>query len=81
MNRVLWRLAAVAFSLGLASCGEPEQVVAYKQGKYQGKPDTRSWDNEPLAGGPKWAKGDRASWENQIKERQLAQHEHKRIYQ
>ena len=69
---------------GLAACGEPEQVVVYKQGKYQGKPDTRSWDNEPLAQefrGGTWKKGDRASWEEQIKNRQLAQHEHKRIYQ
>jgi hypothetical protein len=31
--------------------------------------------------GGKWTKGDRASWEEQIKNRQLAQHEHKRIYQ
>ena len=73
--------AALAAALGLAACGESEQVVVYKQGKYQGKPDARPWDNEPLAGGGKWAKGDRASWETQIKERQLAQHEHKRIYQ
>ena len=45
---------------------------------------TAPWDNEPpvaeLRGG-KWTKGDRASWEDQIKQRQLAQHEHKRIYQ
>jgi hypothetical protein len=57
--------------------------VVYKQGKYQGKPDTRAWDNAPLASeqrGGKWTKGDRASWETDIKNRQLAQHEHKRIY-
>ena len=74
-------LLAVIAVFGLVACGEPDQVVVYKQGKYQGKPDTRSWDNEPLAGGPRWTKGDRASWETQIKTRQLAQHEHKRIYQ
>jgi hypothetical protein len=34
-----------------------------------------------MAGGPKWTKGDRNSWEDQIKKRQLAQHEHRRIYQ
>jgi hypothetical protein len=69
---------------GLAACGEQEQVVVYKQGKYQGKPDARPWDNEPAAAelrGTKWTKGNRESWEEQIKTRQLAQHEHRRIYQ
>ena len=83
MNRAALALAALAV-LGLAGCGESEQVVVYKQGKYQGKPDTRSWDNAPQAAeqrGGKWTKGDRASWEADIKNRQLAQHEHKRIYQ
>ncbi len=75
---------AVLAALGLAACGESEQVVVYKQGKYQGKLDGRPWDNAPLAAeqrGGKWNKGDRGSWEEQIKNRQLAQHEHKRIYQ
>lgn len=77
-------VAAAAAALGVAGCGESEQVIVYKQGKYQGKPDTRPWDNEPLAQeyrGGKWAKGNRTSWEEQIKQRQLAQHEDKRIYQ
>jgi hypothetical protein len=69
---------------GLAACGEREQVVVYKQGKYQGKPDGLPWNSDSpvveLRGG-KWTKGDRNSWEEQIKNRQLAQHEHKRIYQ
>ena len=43
--------------------------------------DTAAWNNEPLTGGPKWSKGDRNSWEEQIKRRQLAQHEDRRIYQ
>ncbi len=74
---------ALGLATGLAGCGEKEQVVVYKQGKYQGKPDARPWDNDPLvlAGSGKWSKGDRASWETQIKTRQLGQHEHKRIYQ
>lgn len=82
MNRALLGAALVA-ALLVAGCGEPDQVVVYKQGKYQGKPDTRAWDNAPPAAelrGGKWAKGDRASWETDIKNRQLAQHEHKRIY-
>ncbi len=69
---------------GLAACGERDQVVVYKQGKYQGKPDGLPWNSEsPVAElrGGKWTKGDRSSWEDQLKQRQLAQHEHKRIYQ
>ena len=79
MMRVAFLLAAV---LALGACGEKEQVVVYKQGKYQGKPDNRSWDNEsPVAElrGGKWTKGDRSSWEESIKQRQLAQHEYQRI--
>jgi hypothetical protein len=79
--RVALLLLISAF--GLAGCGEKEQVVVYKQGKYQGKPDNRSWDNAPLAAefrGGSWKQGDRASWEEGIKQRQLAQNEYKRIY-
>ena len=82
--RRAWLGAAMIAALFLAGCGEPEQVVVYKQGKYQGKLDGNAWDNAPLAAeqrGGNWTKGDRASWEAQIKNRQLAQHEHKRIYQ
>jgi hypothetical protein len=69
-------------AFALVACGEKEQVVVYKQGKYQGKPDNRSWNNEPpvaeLRGG-KWTKGDRTSWEETVKQRQLAQDEYQRI--
>ena len=78
------RLLLILAVFGLAACGEETQVVNYKQGKYQGKPDARSWDNEPLVAefrGGKWTKGNRESWEEAIKNRQLAQHEHRRIYQ
>ena len=84
MKRGLLLLSALALVLGLGACGERDQVVVYKQGKYQGKPDTQPWNNDPpiaeLKGG-KWSKGSQASWEESIKQRQLAQHEHKRIYQ
>jgi major membrane immunogen (membrane-anchored lipoprotein) len=72
----------VAAALALGACGEKEQVVVYKQGKYQGKPDNRSWDNEsPVAElrGGKWTKGDRTSWEDSIRQRQLGQNEYQRI--
>ena len=79
--RKVYLLIAV---LGLVACGESEQVVVYEQGKYKGKKDGLPWDNEPVVTelrGGKWTKGNRESWEESIKNRQLAQHEHKRIYQ
>jgi hypothetical protein len=79
------RLALLlAAALFIAGCGEKEQVVVYKQGKYQGKPDNRSWDNDPPVAellGSKWNKGDRMSWEEAIKQRQLTQNEYRRIGQ
>ena len=39
--RTAWlAVFAVAAALVLAGCGERPQVINYKQGKYQGKPDT-----------------------------------------
>lgn len=71
----------VAAALGAAGCMEVEQTASVqKQGKYQGKPDTKSWDNAPLAyGNSKWNKGDKASWENQLKTRSSGQNEYVRI--
>ena len=78
-------LVMVLAAFGLAACGEREQVVQPQSEKrYQGKRDGKPWDNDsPVAElrGGKWTKGNQASWEDQIKQRQLAQHEHKRIYQ
>jgi hypothetical protein len=82
MRKLLMVAAAFGLAAGLAACGEAEQVVVYKQGKYQGKPDGLPWNSEPVAyAGTKWTKGNRESWEEAIKQRQLGQHEHKRIYQ
>ena len=79
--RTLCLLASILIlGFTLTGCGEKEQVVVYKQGKYQGKPDGRPWDNEPLAyGSAKWTKGDHTSWENEIKARNDSQNENKRI--
>jgi hypothetical protein len=76
-------LVLAVFGIALVGCGEgDQQIVVYKQGKYQGKPDGLPWNSEPLAyESAKWTKGDKVSWETQIKNRQLGQHEHKRIYQ
>ena len=80
MRKLLLIVTLAGLAGGLAGCGEKEQVVVYKQGKYQGKPDGRPWDNDPLAyGSAKWTKGDRASWETQIKTRNDSQNENKRV--
>jgi len=73
--------AAVLVALGLGACGERDQVTVYKQGKYQGKPDTKPWENDSTVNpypGSKWNKGDKASWESAVKTRNLAQNEYTR---
>lgn len=50
MRKVLAAALAGVFALGLAACGERPQVVNYKQGTYQGKPDTQPWSNAPYNG-------------------------------
>jgi hypothetical protein len=62
-------LAAVA-AVTLTACGERPQVVQYKQGTYQGKPDTPPYDAQ--------FKGNRQEWENAIKTRNQGQNEYKR---
>ena len=78
-------LLIAAFLLGLAACGEREQVVEQQSEKrYQGKHDGKPWDNAPLAQefrGSTWNKGDPKSWEERVKQRQLSQDEYKRIDQ
>jgi hypothetical protein len=81
MKKILFLLVA-AYMVG--ACAEREQVVEQKpaEKRYQGKNDTKPWDNDPLAyGSGKWSKGDRASWENEIKTRQQSQNEDRRINQ
>lgn len=72
---------AVVLAMGLGACGEREQVIVYKQGKYQGKPDTKPWENGPgtsLYTTSKWNQGDKTSWESAVKARNLAQNEYNR---
>ena len=73
--------AALLVSVALGACGERDQVTVYKQGKYQGKPDTKPWENDPGASlytSSKWNKGDKTSWESAVKTRNLAQNEYTR---
>ena len=80
MKKILFLLVA---AFALSACGERQQLIEpTSEKRYQGKRDTKPWENEPLAyGSAKWSKGDRASWETQIKTRQNGQNEDKRIYQ
>ncbi len=73
--------AALLVAFGIAACGEREQVIVYKQGKYQGKPDTRPWENDPAASlytTSKWDKGDKTGWETAVRTRNLSQNEYTR---
>jgi len=80
-RRLLITGAALIFAFGLGACGERDQVTVYKQGKYQGKPDTKPWENDPAAAiytTSKWDKGSKTGWESAVKTRNLAQNEYTR---
>lgn len=70
-RRLAVGLAGAALALAVAGCGEQPQVVQYKQGTYQGKPDT-----PPYAAAP--YNGNQQAWENAIRTRQQNQNEYKR---
>ena len=55
----------------LSACGERRQVVVFKQGTYQGKPDTPPYQNPPF-------NGDRAAWERALATRAQFQNEYNR---
>ncbi len=63
---------AAGAALALSACGERPQVITYKQGSYQGKPDTPPWN------GAQWG-GNKQQWENAIHQRAQDQNEYKRI--
>ena len=65
-------LLAAAAALMLAGCGERPQVINYKQGTYQGKPDTPAFANAPF-------NGNRQQYENAINTRTQNQHEYGRL--
>ena len=72
-RRAAWlMIGASAFALALAGCGERPQVINYKQGKYQGKPDTPSWSNPPF-------NGNQQQWEHEIDTRNQEQNEYVRL--
>ena len=72
MKGLLAVIAAFGLAAGLSACGEPDQVVTYKQGKYQGKPDTPAYANAPF-------NGNRQQYENTINTRTQSQNEYVRL--
>lgn len=80
-RKFLVAAAALVVTAGLAGCGEDEQVILYKQGKYQGKADSRPWDNDAgavVGSTSKWTKGDKSGWETALKARAQNQNEYTR---
>jgi len=71
MRNILTVVMAGCFAL-VAGCGEKPQVIVYKQGQYQGKPDKQPWDNAQF-------KNDQMVWEKAIKARNESQNEYVRI--
>jgi major membrane immunogen (membrane-anchored lipoprotein) len=71
MKRALIIVFAAVLPMLVAACGESTDVTVYKQGKYQGKPDTAPWDNAQF-------KGDKVAWETAIKKRNEGQNEYSR---
>jgi hypothetical protein len=71
MTRVAALIPLVSLLLGIAACSERPQVVNYKQGTYQGKPDTPPYQGAPY-------NGDKAAWERAVATRAQAQNEYKR---
>ncbi len=68
------RKLAAAAALGVlvlmfAGCGD--KPVVYKQGQYQGKPDSKPWDNAEF-------KGNQVEWEKAVKTRTQGQDEYTR---
>lgn len=73
MRRILAIVIAAVLPWIVAGCGESTDVTVYKQGRYQGKPDTTPWDKD----GP--FKGDQAAWERAVKARNQGQNEYVRV--
>lgn len=71
MRTLLMASVVAVAAAGLAGCGEKQSVTVYKQGQYQGKPDTRPWDSEQF-------KGDKTAWEKTIRARNGGQNEYSR---
>jgi hypothetical protein len=64
-------IAVIASLLLVAACSERPQVAQYKQGTYQGKPDTPPYQGAQF-------NGDKTAWERAMAQRAQSQNEYKR---
>jgi hypothetical protein len=71
MTRIGTLAVGAAMLLAIAACSERPQVAQYKQGTYQGKPDTPPYQKAPF-------NGDKAAWDRAIATRAQGQNEYKR---
>jgi phage protein D len=71
MIRVTGIAIVGALLLAVGACSERPQVAQYKQGTYQGKPDTPPYQNAQF-------NGDKTAWDKAIATRAQAQNEYKR---
>jgi hypothetical protein len=73
MRRVLLVAVVAIAAAGLAACGErPQELAVQKSGKYQGKPDSRPWDNAQF-------NNNKGQWEAALKARNQNQNEYTRV--
>ena len=71
MKKLMLAASVAAVALVTGGCGEKQGATVYKQGQYQGKPDTRPWESAQF-------KGDKTAWEKAVKARNNGQNEYTR---
>jgi len=72
----MMRLTAIGLAcvgLLIAGCSERPQVAQYKQGTYQGKPDTPPYQGAQF-------NGDKAAWDRTMATRAQSQNEYNRTH-
>jgi hypothetical protein len=72
LMRLMGLVSGAMAAMMLAGCGERPQVMEYKQGKYQGKPDEAPYMAAPF-------NGNKDLWERDIRNRTQNQNEYRRI--
>jgi uncharacterized lipoprotein len=72
LMRLMGIVSGAMAAMMLAGCGERPQVIEYKQGKYQGKPDETPYMAAPF-------NGNKDQWERDIRSRTQNQNEYRRI--
>ena len=72
LMRLMGIVSGAMAAVMLAGCGERPQVMEYKQGKYQGKPDEAPYVAAPF-------NGNKDMWERDIRNRTQNQNEYRRI--